>query len=100
MKTNMHNKLKGTITQKEDRKLKPGWLPCVTFIQPGNRLGIYSPMAHSSFARLTRRLPIHGLNDSRTWHLADWSTRGLDNLWTGQVADWTTRRCNRRLCVL
>jgi len=28
---------------------------------------------------------------SRTGHLADWSTRGLDNSRTGQLADWTTR---------
>jgi len=33
-------------------------------------------------------------------HLADWSTRGLDNSRTGQVADWTTCGCHRRLCVL
>ena len=48
----------------------------------------------------TRRLPTHGLDDSRTGHLADWSTRGLDNSRTWQVADWTTRGCHRRLCVL
>ena len=28
---------------------------------------------------------------SRTGHLADWSTRGLDNSRTSQLADWTTR---------
>ena len=38
--------------------------------------------------------------NSRTGHLAVWSTRGLDNSRTGQVADWTTRGCHRRLCVL
>jgi len=38
--------------------------------------------------------------NSRTGHLADWSTRGLDNSRTGQVADWTTRGCHRRLWVL
>jgi len=40
--------------------------------------------------------------NSRTGHLADWSTRGLDidNSRTGQVADWTTRGCHQRLCVL
>ena len=38
--------------------------------------------------------------NSRTGHLADWSTRVLDNSRTGQVADWTTRGCHRRLCVL
>ena len=37
---------------------------------------------------------------SRTGHLADWSTLGLDNSRTGQVADWTTRGCHRQLCVL
>ena len=31
------------------------------------------------------------MDDSRTGHLADWSTRGIDNSRTGQVADWTTR---------
>jgi len=49
---------------------------------------------------LTRGLPIGGLDDSRTGHLADWSTRTLDNSRTGQVADWTTRGCHRQLCVL
>jgi len=44
-------------------------------------------------------LPTCGLDDSRTGHLADWSTRVLDNSRTGQVADWTTRGCHRRLCV-
>ena len=48
--------------------------------------------------------PTRGLDDSRTGHLADWSTRwstrGLDNSRTGQVADWTTRGCHRQLCVL
>ena len=48
----------------------------------------------------TRGLPTRGLDDSRTGHLADWSTRRLDNSRTGQVADWTTRGCHRRLCVL
>ena len=38
--------------------------------------------------------------NSRTGHLADWSTRGLDKSHTGQVADWTTRGCHRRLSVL
>jgi len=45
-------------------------------------------------------LPTCGLDDSRTEHLADWSTRRLDNSRTGQVADWTTHGCHRRLCVL
>jgi len=40
----------------------------------------------------TRGLPTRGLDDSRTGHLADWSTRALVNSRTGQVADWTTRR--------
>jgi len=48
----------------------------------------------------TRRLPTRRLDDSRTGHLADWSTHGLDNSRTGQVADWTTRGCHRRLCML
>jgi len=29
--------------------------------------------------------------NSRTGHLADWSTRGLDNSRTSQLADWTSR---------
>ena len=29
--------------------------------------------------------------NSRTGHLADWSTRALVNSRTGQVTDWTTR---------
>jgi len=29
--------------------------------------------------------------NSQTGHLADWSTRGLDNLRTSQLADWTSR---------
>jgi len=37
----------------------------------------------------TRGLPTHGLDDSRTGHLAHWSTRGLDNSRTGQLADAT-----------
>ena len=48
----------------------------------------------------TRGLPTRGLDDSRTGHLAHWSTRRLDNSRTGQVVDWTTRGCHRRLCVL
>jgi len=48
----------------------------------------------------TRGLPSRGPDNSRTGHLADWSTRGLHNSRTGQVADWTTRGCHRRLCVL
>jgi len=47
----------------------------------------------------TRGLPIRGLDNSRTGHLADWSTRGLDNSHTGQVTEWTTRGCHRWLCV-
>jgi len=39
----------------------------------------------------TRGLPTRGLEDSRTGHVADWSTRRLDNSRTGQVAYWTTR---------
>jgi len=34
-------------------------------------------------------LPTRGLDDSRTGHLADWSTRELDNSRTGQLADAT-----------
>jgi len=41
-----------------------------------------------------------GHSRTRTGHLADWSTLGLDNSRTGQVADWTTRGCHRQLCVL
>jgi len=37
----------------------------------------------------TRRLPTRGLDDSRTGHLADWSTHGLDKSRTGQLADAT-----------
>jgi len=48
----------------------------------------------------TRGLLTSGLDDSRTGHLADWSTRALVNSRTGQVADSTTRGCYRRLCVL
>jgi len=29
--------------------------------------------------------------NSRTGHLADWSTRGVDNSRTSQLVDWTTR---------
>ena len=40
--------------------------------------------------------------NSRTGHLADWSTRGLDNSRTSQLADWTSRGLNnsrsRRCC--
>jgi len=35
----------------------------------------------------TRGLPTRGLDDSRTGHLTDWSTRILDNSQTGQLAD-------------
>jgi len=35
----------------------------------------------------THRLPTRRLDDSRTGHLADWSTHGLDNSWTGQVTE-------------
>jgi len=38
---------------------------------------------------------IRQLEDSRTGHLAEWSTRGLDNSRIGQVADWTNRGCHR-----
>jgi len=48
----------------------------------------------------THRLPTRRLDDSRTGHLADWSTHGLDNSWTGQVTEWTTRGCHWQLCVL
>ena len=40
--------------------------------------------------------------NSRTGHLADWSTRGLDNSRTSQLADWTSRELDnsrsRRCC--
>jgi len=45
-------------------------------------------------------LPTRGLDDSRTGHLADWSTHGRDKSRVGQVADWTTHGCHRRLCML
>ena len=35
----------------------------------------------------TRGLPSREPDDSRTGHLADWSTSGLDNLRTSQLAD-------------
>ena len=35
----------------------------------------------------TRGLPTRGLDDSRTGHLADWTTRVLDKSRTGQLAD-------------
>jgi len=55
-----------------------------------------------TFGSKLRALDTHGnwttrgyansrIGNSRTGHLADWSTRGLDNSRTGQVADWTTR---------
>jgi len=49
------------------------------------------------FSNWTSRLRIA---NSRTGHLADWSTCGLDNSRTGQMADWTTPGCHRWLCVL
>jgi len=47
------------------------------------------------FGRAIRPLPVCLANsriaNSRTGHLADWSTRGLDNSRTSQLADWTSR---------
>jgi len=39
----------------------------------------------------TRRYANSRIANSRTGHLADWSTRGLDNSRTSQLADWTSR---------
>ena len=37
--------------------------------------------------------PVYESQSDVTGHLADWSTRGLDNSWSRQLADWTTRGC-------
>ena len=62
---------------------------CVEPIRPSHDSRIAVVVTGQLVDTPTRGLPTRGLDDSRTGHLADWSTRVLGKSRTGQLADVT-----------
>ena len=76
--------------------------PLTFCCQRNSTLASYGDLRSSRGNWTTRGYANSWIANSRTGHLADWSTRGLENSCTSQLMDWTSRGLDnsrsRRCC--